>query len=110
MGGSHHRAQDGLAVGVTGREIPGMAELRGVVSAFQGDAEGGELLIQCHPLVARLLRTGAPDIVPAPGTGPGSGAATRRVGIALDRGLPEGFWRLLDDGEVITSGTVGEVT
>lgn len=89
------------------REPAGLPELRGVLDSFQRDPDGGALVLQCHPSVARLLRTGAPDLVPAPATDPGSGAITRRAQVAIERDRPAGWWRLLEDGEVVTSGTVG---
>jgi hypothetical protein len=93
---------------VTGREAPGLIELREIVRQFQrSDPHGARLVLRCHPLVAQLLRTGAPDLVPAPGTEAGSGEITRRLEVEIRHDWDEGFWALLEGGEQITAGTVG---
>lgn len=86
----------------------GLIELREIIRQFQRSGHStARLVLRCHPLAARLLRTGAPDLVPAPGTGPGSGEITRRLEIEIRRDYAEGGWRLLEGGEEITAGTVG---
>jgi len=68
----------------------------------------GRLVLEHGPGLIRLMAaySGRPEIAPHPRLNPGEGLGYRMVEGAARDSLGPGGWRLLDDGEVVGSGTV----
>lgn len=67
----------------------------------------GRLVLECPPAVALELssRDPRPEWVPHPEIPVGTGATYRQVEVHA-KDMPAGAWRLVEDGEIIASGTV----
>lgn len=101
-----------LVGGETVATPAGLDELTGIVHSHQREvARRSRLVLEAGPAVLRVLSLMSPgaDWLPPPDIPEtGTGLAYRQVHMAAGPpALGDNGWRLLEDGEVVSEGTVG---
>ena len=91
---------------MTGRPVPGLGEMTGVVQSHQRE-RGKPLILRLSPDTWRVAYgTGVLGRGPDMWSNPAGSGEFRRVTVAVGPHMAPGAWQLLADGEVIASGDV----